>query len=78
MEFRESVSGHVPSRSVIIVLRAVQRIGGQALIWLDNDKEKAIKVNNIIKSSNHLFQPAFLQLHVAFVPEGTPLAMNSR
>ena len=32
---------------MIIILRAAQLIGGQALIWLDNDKEKAIKVDNI-------------------------------
>ena len=32
---------------MIIILRAAQRIGGQALIWLDNDKEKEIKVDNI-------------------------------
>ena len=54
----ESVSGHVTSRSVIIVLRAAQRIGGQALIWLDNDKEKAIKVDNIVEFGNHLFTVA--------------------
>ena len=58
MEFRESVSGHVTSRSVIIILRAAQHIGGQALIWLDNDKEEAIQVNNIIKCGNHLFTVA--------------------
>ena len=40
---------------MIIILRAAQRIGGQALIWLDNDKEKAIKVDNIVEFGNHLF-----------------------
>ena len=43
---------------MIIVLRAAQRIGGQALIWLDNDKEKAIKVDNIVEFGNHLFTVA--------------------
>ena len=54
---------------MIIILRAAQRIGGQALIWLDNDKEKEIKVDNIVES-NFICS----QLYVAFVPEGTPLA----
>ena len=36
------------SRSVIIVLRAGQRIGGKALVWLDKEKKAAVRVHNIV------------------------------
>ena len=53
---------------MIIVLRAAQRIGGQALIWLDNDKEKEIKVDNIRNQISSFHSCTSRSSH------GTPLA----
>ena len=46
------------SRSVIIVLRAGQRIGGKALVWLDKEKEAAVRVHNKALFGNFLFTVA--------------------
>ena len=51
-------SGLERSRSVIIVLRAAQKIGGHALVWLDSEKQRAIRVDNIVEFGNHLFTVA--------------------